>query len=105
MTRTVVIFLLITPGLLARNYLIEVANKGGDEGVEGQDEGVEGQDEGGDEGADGEGREGGSDYSLNKKLRMVMDAGRGRRSRSRRAGGQKKYVGDTLTLTCNVGSF
>ena len=98
MTRTVLIFLLITPGLLARNYLIEVANKRGDEGVEGQDEG-------GDEGADGEGREGGSDYSLNKKLRMVMDAGRGRRSRSRRAGGQKKYVGDTLTLTCNVGSF
>ena len=98
MTRTVVIFLLITPGLLARNYLIEVANKGVGEGVEGQDEG-------GDEGADGEGREGGSDYSLNKKLRMVMDAGRGRRSRSRRAGGRKKYVGDTLTLTCNVGSF
>ena len=59
----------------------------------------------GDEGADGEEREGGSDYSLNNKLRMVMDAGRGRRSRSRRAGGQKKYVGDTLTLTCNVGSF
>ena len=98
MTRTVVIFLLITPGLLARNYLIEVTNKQGGEGVEGQDEG-------GDEEADGEGREGGSDYSLNKKLRMVMDAGRGRRSRSRRAGGQKKYVGDTLTLTCNVGSF
>ena len=98
MTRTVLIFLLITPGLLARNYLIEVANKRGDEGVEGQDEG-------GDEGADGEGREGGSDYSLNNKLRMVMDAGRGRRSRSRRAGGQKQYVGDTLTLTCNVGSF
>ena len=96
MTRTVVIFLLITPGLLARNYLIEVTNKQGGEGVEGQDEG-------GDEGADGEGREGGSDYSLNNKLRMVMDAGRS--GRSRRAGGQKKYVGDTLTLTCNVGSF
>ena len=88
MTRTVVIFLLITPGLLARNYLIEVANKGGGEGVEG---------------ADGEGREGGSDYSFKKNLRMVMDAGRS--GRSRRAGGQKKYVGDTLTLTCNVGSF
>ena len=99
MTRPVLIFLLITTGrLLTKKYLIEVANKRGGEGVEGQDEG-------GDEGADGEGREGGSDYSLNKKLTMVMDAGRGRRSRSRRAGGQKKYVGDTLTLTCNVGSF
>ena len=98
MTRTVVIFLLIIGRLLTKKYLIEVANKRGDEGVEGQDEG-------GDEGADGEGREGGSDYSLNNKLRMVMDVGRGRRSRSRRAGGQKKYVGDTLTLTCNVGSF
>ena len=42
-TRTVVIFLLITPGLLARNYLIEVANKRGDEGVDGADERAEGE--------------------------------------------------------------
>ena len=50
MTRTVVIFLLITGHLLTKKYLIEVANKRGDEGVEGEDKG-------GNEGADGEERE------------------------------------------------
>ena len=50
MTRTVLIFLCITGRLLTKKYLIEVANKRGDEGVEGEDKG-------GDEGADGEGRE------------------------------------------------
>ena len=102
MTRTVIIFLLIT-GLLAKKYLIDVADKGGDEGG---DEG--GNEEGAEEGAegetkeDGEGSEGGSDFSVNKGLRMVMDAGR---PRLRRSGGAKKKSGDTLTLTCNVGSF
>ena len=118
MTRTVIIFLLIT-GLLAKKYLIDVADKGEDEGVdsaedEGGDEGgnEEGAKEGAEEGAeegvegetkeDGEGSEGGSDFSVNKGLRMVMDAGR---PRLRRLGRAKKKTGDTLTLTCNVGSF
>ena len=106
MTRTVIIFLLIT-GLLAKKYLIDVADKGGDEGVDSAED--EGGDEGGnEEGAegetkeDGEGSEGGSDFSVNKGLRMVMDAGR---PRLRRLGRAKKKTGDTLTLTCNVGSF
>ena len=106
MTRTVIIFLLIT-GLLAKKYLIDVADKGGDEGVDSAED--EGGDEGGnEEGAegetkeDGEGSEGGSDFSVNKGLRMVMDAGR---PRLRRLGRTKKKTGDTLTLTCNVGSF
>ena len=106
MTRTVIIFLLIT-GLLAKKYLIEVTDKGGDEGVDSAED--EGGDEGGnEEGAegetkeDGEGSEGGSDFSVNKGLRMVMDAGR---PRLRRLGRTKKKTGDTLTLTCNVGSF
>ena len=50
MTRTVLIFLLISSRLLTKNYLIEVENKRGDEGVEKEDEGE-------DEEADGEGRE------------------------------------------------
>ena len=106
MTRTVIIFLLIT-GLLAKKYLIDVADKGEDEGVDSAED--EGGDEGGnEEGAegetkeDGEGSEGGSDFSVNKGLRMVMDAGR---PRLRRLGRAKKKTGDTLTLTCNVGSF
>ena len=80
-----------------------MADKGGDEGG---DEG--GNEEGAEEGAegetkeDGEGSEGGSDFSVNKGLRMVMDAGR---PRLRRLGRAKKKTGDTLTLTCNVGSF
>ena len=80
-----------------------MADKGGDEGG---DEG--GNEEGAEEGAegetkeDGEGSEGGSDFSVNKGLRMVMDAGR---PRLRRLGRTKKKTGDTLTLTCNVGSF
>ena len=110
MTRTVIIFLLIT-GLLAKKYLIDVADKGGDEGgdeggnEEGAEEGAEGGAEEGAEGEtkeDGEGSEGGSDFSVNKGLRMVMDAGR---PRLRRLGRTKKKSGDTLTLTCNVGSF
>ena len=102
MTRTVIIFLLIT-GLLAKKYLIDVADKGGDEGVDSAED--EGGDEEGAEGEtkeDGEGSEGGSDFSVNKGLRMVMDAGR---PRLRRLGRTKKKSGDTLTLTCNVGSF
>ena len=51
MTRTVIIFLLIT-GLLAKKYLIDVADKGGDEGVDSA------EDEGGDEGGNEEGAEG-----------------------------------------------
>ena len=50
MTRTVLIFLLISSRLLTKNYLIEVENKRGAEGVEKEDEGA-------DERADGEGRE------------------------------------------------
>ena len=98
MTRTVIIFLLIT-GLLAKKYLIDVADKGGDEGGNegGNEEGAEGETK-----EDGEGSEGGSDFSVNKGLRMVMDAGR---PRLRRLGRTKKKSGDTLTLTCNVGSF
>ena len=98
MTRTVIIFLLIT-GLLAKKYLIDVADKGGDEGGDegGNEEGAEGETK-----EDGEGSEGGSDFSVNKGLRMVMDAGR---PRLRRLGRTKKKTGDTLTLTCNVGSF
>ena len=102
MTRTVIIFLLIT-GLLAKKYLIDVADKGEDEGVDSAED--EGGDEEGAEGEtkeDGEGSEGGSDFSVNKGLRMVMDAGR---PRLRRLGRTKKKSGDTLTLTCNVGSF
>ena len=54
MKRTITIFILLT-GLLAKNYLIEVADEGGDQG--------------GDEVAD----EGGLDYSLNRNLKMVLD--------------------------------
>ena len=88
-----------------------MADKGGDEGgdeggnEEGAEEGAEGGAEEGAEGEtkeNGEGSEGGSDFSVNKGLRMVMDAGR---PRLRRSGGAKKKSGDTLTLTCNVGSF
>ena len=44
MTRPVLIFLLITTGrLLTKKYLIEVANKQGDEGVDGADERAEGE--------------------------------------------------------------
>ena len=108
-TRTVIIFLLITSGLLAKKgglltkrYLIEVANKGGNEGVDsGKDE--EGNEEG-DKGGDEEGDKGGSDFPLNKKLRMVIDAGRGGKL-SRFSVNVKKYVGDTLSLSCRVGSF
>ena len=50
MTRTVLIFLLISSRLLTKNYLIEVENKRGAEEVEKEDEGA-------DERADGEGRE------------------------------------------------
>ena len=82
-----------------------MADKGGDEGVDsGEDEGGdEGGDEEGGEGEikveDGEGSKGGSDFSVRKSLRMVMDKGR---MRFRRSGGAKKNSGDTLTLTCNV---
>ena len=102
MTRTAIIFLLIT-GLLAKKYLIEVANEGRDKGDD--DEGGKEGGERGAEGEDGEGSEGGSDFSFNNKLRMVVDGGRRFRSQRSGAGGVKKYVGDTLTLTCNVGSF
>ena len=98
MTRTITIFLLIT-GLLAKHYLIDVADKGRAEGED--DEGVEEGVEGRAEAADVERSEGGSDFSYNEKLRMAMDAGRRFRSRRR----LRKYTGDTLTLTCNVGSF
>ena len=104
-TRTAIIFLLITSGLLAKKgglltkkYLIEVANKGGNEGVD------SGKDEEGNEEGDKGGDEGGSDFSLNKKLRMVIDAGRGGKL-SRFSVNIKKYVGDTLSLSCRVGSF
>ena len=100
MTRTIIIFLLIT-GLLAKNYLIDAADEGGHEG--GEEGGDEEGGEGGPEVADGKGSEGGSDFSYNEKLRMAMDAGR--RFRSRRTRRLRKYTGDTLTLTCNVGSF
>ena len=44
MTRPVLIFLLIATGrLLTKKYLIEVANKRGDEGVDGADERAEGE--------------------------------------------------------------
>ena len=86
-----------------------MADKGRDEGVDsGKDEdgdkgGVEGGDEEGGKGeveeADGKGSEGGSDFSVKKSFRMVMDEGR---VRLRRSGGAKKNSGDTLTLTCNV---
>ena len=100
MTRTIIIFLLIT-GLLAKNYLIDVVDEGGHEG--GEEGGDEEGGEGGPEVSDGKGSEGGSDFSYNEKLRMAMDAGR--RFRSRRTRRLRKYTGDTLTLTCNVGSF
>ena len=58
MKRTISIFILIT-SLLAKNYLIEVAEEGGDKG--------------GAEVAEKEGDEGGSDYSLNKNFKMVLD--------------------------------
>ena len=69
MTRTVIFFILIA-GLLAKKYLIEVADKGGDRGVDvGEDEGgVEGGDTEAKEGGVGvkarEGSEGGLDYWL-----------------------------------------
>ena len=59
MKRTITIFILLT-GLLAKKYLIEVADEEGDQG------GVEvAEEEGGDEG--------GSDFSLNRNLKMVLD--------------------------------
>ena len=59
MKRTTIIFILLT-GLLAKNYLIEVADEGGDQG------GAEvAEEEGGDED--------GSDFSLNRNLNMVLD--------------------------------
>ena len=79
-----------------------MADKGGDEGVDsGEDEGGdEGGDEEGGEGEikveDGEGSKGGSDFSVRKSLRMVMDKGR---MRFRRSGGAKKNSGDTLYYT------
>ena len=63
-TRTVIIFLLIAGGLLAK--------KGG--------------------------------LLTKNKLRMVIDAGRGGKL-SRFSVNVKKYVGDTLSLSCRVGSF
>ena len=80
----------------------EEVDSGKDEG--GDEEGDEGGDEVGDEGGDEEGDEGGSDFPLNKKLRMVIDAGRGGKL-SRFSVNIKKYVGDTLSLSCRVGSF
>ena len=80
----------------------EEVDSGKDEG--GDEEGDKGGDEEGDEGGDEEGDKGGSDFPLNKKLRMVIDAGR--RGWLRRINvNAKKYVWDTLTLTCNEGSF
>ena len=58
MKRTFTIFILLT-GLLAKNYLIEVADEGEDQ------RGAEVADDGGDEG--------GLDYSLNRNLKMVLD--------------------------------
>ena len=102
MTRTITIFLLIT-GLLAKHYLIDVADKGRAEGED--DEGVEKGVEGRAEAADVDRSEGGSDFSFNRKLRMAIDGGRGFRSRRAGGGALKKYNGDTIPLTCNVGSF
>ena len=56
MKRTISIFMLIT-ALLAKNYLIEVADEGAKEAEERGDE----------EGSDY------SDYSLNKNFKMVLD--------------------------------
>ena len=64
MTRTVVIFLLITGHLLTKKYLIEVANKRGDEGVEGEDKG-------GNEGADGEEREARTSNAIIKEVNII----------------------------------
>ena len=63
MKRTITIFILLT-GLLAKKYLIEVADEGGDQ--TGDQAGAEvAEEEGGDEG--------GSDFSLNRNLKMVLD--------------------------------
>ena len=58
MIRTIIIFILIT-GLLAKNYLIEVAHKGGDEGHP--------------DVAEEEGGEAGLDYSFLKNFEMKID--------------------------------
>ena len=58
MIRTTIIFILIT-GLLAKNYLIEVAEEGGDE-----EETEVAKEEGGEEG---------SDFSLQKNFEMEQD--------------------------------
>ena len=58
MIRTTIIFILIT-GLLAKNYLIEVADEGGDE-----EETEVAKEEGGEEG---------SDFSLQRNLEMKQD--------------------------------
>ena len=58
MKRIITIFILLT-GLLAKNYLIEVADEGEDQ------RGAEVADDGGDEG--------GLDYSSNRNLKMVLD--------------------------------
>ena len=58
MIKTTIIFILIT-GLLAKNYLIEVADEGGDE-----EETEVSKEEGGEEG---------SDFSLQKNFRMEQD--------------------------------
>ena len=58
MIRTTIIFILIT-GLLAKNYLIEVADEGGDEGET--------------EVAKEERGEEGSDFSLQKNFEMEQD--------------------------------
>ena len=63
MKRTITIFILLT-GLLAKKYLIEVADEEGDQG--GDQGGAEvAEEEGGDED--------GSDFSLHRNLNMVLD--------------------------------
>ena len=53
MIRTIIIFILITTGLLAKNYLIELADEGGDEGKTKIDRG--------------------SDFSFQQNFEMVQD--------------------------------
>ena len=59
MIRTISIFILITTGLLAKNYFIEVADEGGDEGET--------------ETAEEAGGEQGLDFSFLQNFEMVQD--------------------------------